>query len=245
MPRESCSVQGLLHRQAVEELFDDYAEAFEDHLVRGLEYRGPEIIAGLVSELLASRPPPPGGLGVVVDLGCGTGLCGVVVRRFAARLVGVDVSEGMLDVARAKGEDGRPGGPGRLYDELLHMDGAVGLARQEEGSVDHIVAGDMFIYVWCVEHMFRACSAALRRGGVLIFTTEKMDEGESEQGWIERESERFAHSREFITWACEANGLKVECCRDVSLRREAGTAKSDGEKLARFLPAEAFVVRKM
>ena len=32
----------------------------------------------------------------VLDAGCGTGLCGVLVAPFARRLVGVDLSDGML-----------------------------------------------------------------------------------------------------------------------------------------------------
>jgi len=35
----------------------------------------------------------------VLDAGCGTGLCGPILRPYAAGLVGVDLSEGMLKVA--------------------------------------------------------------------------------------------------------------------------------------------------
>lgn len=257
--------KALLHRQAVEELYDDYAETFEEHLVGKLDYRGPDIIAGLVERFAVLQGL--GDVSVIMDLGCGTGLCGSRVRRFTPRLVGIDVSEGMLELARAKGTDGRVGGPGQLYDELLAMDAVVGLAKQPLGSVDHIIAGDVFIYVWSVERLLQACAAALRQNGTLIFTTERMEEGECEKGWIKRESERFAHSRTFITKLCEQQGFKLEHCERVSLRREAQskaiTAKCAGDvdgvqftedaststsvpdPKARFLPTDVFVARKL
>ena len=37
----------------------------------------------------------------VLDAGCGTGLCGPLLRPYAKRLVGVDLSSGMLERARA------------------------------------------------------------------------------------------------------------------------------------------------
>jgi predicted TPR repeat methyltransferase len=38
----------------------------------------------------------------VLDAGCGTGLCGTIIAPFACRLVGVDLSEGMLAHAKDK-----------------------------------------------------------------------------------------------------------------------------------------------
>ena len=38
----------------------------------------------------------------VLDAGCGTGLCGALVAPFARRLLGVDLSEGMLAHAMEK-----------------------------------------------------------------------------------------------------------------------------------------------
>jgi SAM-dependent methyltransferase len=50
--------------------------------------------------------PAPGSL--IVDAGCGTGrFCGPLAERFAARVLGVDPSEQMLEVARKKSGSGR------------------------------------------------------------------------------------------------------------------------------------------
>jgi SAM-dependent methyltransferase len=61
---------------------------------------------------------------LVLELGCGTGLCAALFRPAAARLVGVDVSARMLERARARG----------LYDELLLGD-AVQVSSQQQQRV--------------------------------------------------------------------------------------------------------------
>ena len=45
----------------------------------------------------------------ILDAGCGTGLCGPLLKPWARRLVGVDLSGGMLEKARAL----------QLYDEHI------------------------------------------------------------------------------------------------------------------------------
>mmetsp|Transcript_75360 Transcript_75360/g.164417 ORF Transcript_75360/g.164417 Transcript_75360/m.164417 type:complete len:252 (+) Transcript_75360:78-833(+) len=226
---EHFSEQAFLHRQAVEELFDDYAENFEDHLVGGLGYRGPEVIAEILKEVYADCDRP---LGLVVDLGCGTGLCGPVLRPRSERLVGIDVSSGMLEVARTKGRDGTVGGKGELYEDLLHMDAAVGLGKQPAGTVDLISAGDMFIYVWSPDHVFQASAKALKSGGYLVLTTEHMEEGESEDGWIERESERFAHAPSYIIRVCTQCGFDLKLHKPIGVRKEHGGGKDATDYLA-------------
>ena len=45
----------------------------------------------------------------VLDAGCGTGLCGPLLAPYARRLIGVDLSEGMLALAKEK----------HVYDALI------------------------------------------------------------------------------------------------------------------------------
>ena len=65
----------------------------------------------------------------VLDLGCGTGLCGVQFRDWARTLTGVDLSPNMLAKARERG----------LYDELLQGDAVVAM-RERPGRFDLVVA---------------------------------------------------------------------------------------------------------
>ena len=80
----------------VRALFDGYADDFETHLVGTLRYRAHEHVA---QAALAD-------LGVAtsaLDLGCGTGLCGALLRAHVRRLVGIDLSTTMDDAARRRG----------------------------------------------------------------------------------------------------------------------------------------------
>ena len=96
-----------------------------------------------------------------VDLGCGTGLSGAILRPHAGRLVGVDLSGAMLEQAGKRG----------LYDELVREEIGDWLER-ERGRVDVALALDVFIYVGELARVMRALSAALVPGGLVAFTTE-------------------------------------------------------------------------
>src|SRR5882724_701396 len=76
----------------VKGLFDQYAAAFDEHLVETLEYKTPALLVDIMRELV----PSTSGLLDVLDIGCGTGLCGPLLRPWARTLVGVDLSPKML-----------------------------------------------------------------------------------------------------------------------------------------------------
>lgn len=98
-------------------LFDSYAEHFDEHLVGQLKYRTPQLLLGAI--LAAAGPDQAthctgtrsgaGGSAPhfqrCVDLGCGTGLMGDLVRPLVAPggLEGVDLSAGMVAKASQRG----------------------------------------------------------------------------------------------------------------------------------------------
>lgn len=86
----------------VKEVFDELAETFEEKLVTHLEYRVPWLLVDALkrversvfadrgidaSEAAAVAPVT----WRVADVGCGTGLCGRLLRPFVAHIVGVRV----------------------------------------------------------------------------------------------------------------------------------------------------------
>ena len=84
-------------RAYVQGLFDDYADSFDRHLVDVLGYRGHEQLVAPLAGLQA------GGFDAALDLGCGTGLCGPLLRPLVRRLEGLDLSPAMLERAAARG----------------------------------------------------------------------------------------------------------------------------------------------
>jgi len=164
-------------RRYVEGLFDDYAADFQSHLVEKLGYRGFEV---LLKPLLDTGKR----YGHVLDLGCGTGLCGPLVAPQADAIDGVDVSSAMLEQARKLG----------VYRELIHADLGEFLAATALRP-DLILAADVFVYVGDLATVFRSARRLLDPGGCLAFTVERAKEGEDIQLLP---SLRYAHSEAYV-----------------------------------------------
>lgn len=126
-------------------LFDWYAEHFDDHLQGRLKYRTPALICEQIFKL-----DPPRDL-EVLDLGCGTGLCGPLLKPLARAMTGVDLSPNMLEMARKRG----------LYDELVCSD-LIAFLAPHHARFDLVVATDVFIYVGALEAVFQATRTAVR-----------------------------------------------------------------------------------
>ncbi len=185
----------------VAKLFDKYAEDFDHHLLRQLEYRAPELIAEAIERAGVKSAAE------VIDLGCGTGLCGLKVRAMAGRMVGVDLSPKMIEKARER----------NIYDELVAGD-LMDVLRQRRGDVDLILAADVFVYVGELAGVYAAAKAALRVGGVLAFTVEKTFANEADL--VLRESRRFSHSRSYIERLTAATEMELIELSEAVLRHD-------------------------
>lgn len=194
--------------------FDTLAEAFDEHLVNRLGYDGPAKLAVLLATLGA-----PGGKLDILDLGCGTGLCAPVLKPYASRLIGVDLSARMLAKAEARG----------LYDRLDQADLLQALAAAD-GGFGMIVAFDTFPYIGALEPVFEAVAARLAPGGWFVFSTEHAD-GDS---FVLRGNGRFAHAEAYVE-ALAANRFAIASRMKGTLRREAGRAVGGGYYLLRAL----------
>ena len=164
-------------RSYVEALFDDYAADFQSHVVDKLGYRGFEV---LLKPLLDTGRRYEH----VLDLGCGTGLCGPLIAPQAGAIDGVDISAAMLEQARKLG----------VYRELIHADLGEFLAGTAL-RLDLILAADVFIYVGGLAAVFRSARRILEPGGCLAFTVELAEEGRDIQLLP---SLRYAHSEAYI-----------------------------------------------
>ncbi len=164
-------------RQYVETLFDNYAQGFDEHLVKVLHYRAPRVLAeglGSMKRRFANA----------LDLGCGTGLCGPLLRPLADRLHGVDISVTMTERAGATG----------AYDEVVQADLSDFLAATPH-RYDLVVAADVFIYVGALEAVFAGVARVMEPGGVFCFSVEASQDG---QDLALLRSLRYAHSRGYI-----------------------------------------------
>ena len=184
--------------------FDTFASSFEAKL-ESLSYRAP----ALVENAIADAGLPPDGRLAVLDAGCGTGLCGPLLRPYASRLVGVDLSAGMLDHARRK----------EVYTELVQSELTEYLAAQRQ-AFDIVVAADTLVYFGDLRPFLAAAVGALRASGLLVFTVED-SMSRIDAGFRLELHGRYSHSDEYVCRALEDVGLSPEVQR-ADLRMEAG-----------------------
>ena len=104
----------------------------------------------------------------ILDAGCGTGAClpGLRERYGKARIVALDIAEGMLRAARA-----RQGWWQRRRRPIVHVCGDVERLPLRDESVDLIFSN--LTFQWCPDlpAVFAELRRVLRPGGLLLFTT--------------------------------------------------------------------------
>jgi predicted TPR repeat methyltransferase len=90
-------VYGARSNAELRALYDDWAGRYDQDL-QAFGYSYPPPIAGLVARYVSERDEP------ILDAGAGTGIVGEVLAILGyTRITGIDLSDGMLAVARAKG----------------------------------------------------------------------------------------------------------------------------------------------
>jgi len=189
----------------VEQVFDTFAQSFDAKL-ESLHYRAPE----LVTQALRDAIGEPAASLDIVDVGCGTGLCGPLLRPSARHLAGCDLSVGMLRLAKAR----------RVYD-VLHKAELVHYLDTQPGHFDAVVSADTLCYFGDLTGAMRAASRALRPGGWLVYTVEALPD-DADTAHLLQPNGRYAHARAHLRQAIEAAGLSVQDMAGQTLRFEAG-----------------------
>lgn len=194
----------------VEQLFDDYADHFEEALLERLDYKVPEQLAELLIENAAES------FSCTIDLGCGTGLFGEQIHTRTARLEGFDLSANMLAKAGEKG----------IYDHLAQADLSLGVGEQrlfENGLAPHradlVAAADVVMYLGDLDPMFQLARKLLHPLGYFAFSAELV---EGEADYILQSSMRYAHSPNYVHDLAARHGLRVVASKKLVIRMDAG-----------------------
>ena len=133
--------------------YDEWAASYDADLA-SWSYRAPARVA----ETVVSRLPAAGS---VLDVGCGTGLVGreLRARGFGGRLLGLDLSQASLDIARQS----------EAYDSLDLADLQQPLELADD-SVDAAVCVGVMTYLPDVESVWREFARVVRAGGIVVAT---------------------------------------------------------------------------
>lgn len=190
----------------VEQLFDEYADKFESHLVTELKYSVPQQMAVLLQGIDRSDSRKWS----VLDLGCGTGLLGAEVAPLAYRLVGVDLSSKMLAKAGAL----------NLYHRLTQMDLLEMMQEEAAASYDLVAATDVFVYVGKLDALFAQARRVLSPDGLFAFSVESLEA--PVQDYRLQSTGRYAHSMQYLCQLAGQCGFDMLVSREIHVRMDQG-----------------------
>src|SRR6478752_2363467 len=204
----ACSGRDVPERASngfIETTFDSFAASFEAKLAT-LSYRAPALVAAMLEDCGIE----PSHHLDVLDAGCGTGLCGALVAPFARRLVGVDLSEGMLAHAKEKS----------VYTELIKAELSEYL-RDNNEAFDLIVSADTLVYFGDLKGVIAAFAGALRPNGLFVFTLEHAVGDSADVDYRLELHGRYSHARAYVEQLLTLSGLQSKIIQ-AELRMEAG-----------------------
>jgi predicted TPR repeat methyltransferase len=189
----------------VEKTFDGFAASFESKLAR-LSYRAPALIAAMLEDSGLEHSHRLD----VLDAGCGTGLCGALVAPFARRLVGVDLSGGMLAHAKDK----------NVYHALTKAE-LTDYLRDHSEAFDLIVSADTLVYFGDLTGIIAGFAGALHPNGLVVFTLEQAVGDSAGVDYRLELHGRYSHAWAYVERLLTFSGLQSTIVQ-AELRTEAG-----------------------
>ena len=187
----------------VTNLFDHYADKFDDHLVNSLGYDVPNKMYSLFEEL--AQPAQTENL---LDLGCGTGISGQNFHSLYSHLSGIDLSENMLAKAKEK----------NIYDALHNVD-ITDYLDIVSLRFDLVIAADVFVYIGNINKIVKSIYTRQNKNGYFIFSVEK---SLSHQTFHLRETGRYSHNTAYIESLLKENSYNIITAVNTIIRKENG-----------------------
>ena len=171
----------------------------------------------------------------VLDAGCGSGVVGALIGSKVGRLVGVDLSPGLIERARET----------NFYHELYQDDLVRFMAARPE-TYDVVTSSAVLVHFGNLDPVFEAAAETLRDQGSFIFTVfdNQDDENAVAVGSMERgyaQTGCYVHGRNYVIRSAVAHRFSVESLSQeifdhyegkprqgliVALRRNARSAKA-------------------
>lgn len=197
--------RGAAPESYVRDVFDQFADHYENSLRNDLGYRLPEQLVDFYRSMHLEQ-----GIARLLDLGCGTGLVGERFASFCRFMTGVDLSEKMVDAAREK----------NLYDSLHVSEIVSFLEYNQQPAYDLMISADVLPYLGDLAPVFSAARRCAAAGAHYLFSVEH-DGSETDRPQLLK-SGRFSHSPRYIESTAEAAGWHLRARCMVDLRKERG-----------------------
>ncbi len=205
----------------VQRIYDQWASSYDENR-DDAKHPAPALVCGA---LLASLAPVEPRSLVILDIGCGTGLCAPHLRDAAVALLGIDLSPAMIEAARKRG----------LYDDLDVADVKAFFEVGRPRELFHAaVASMMLMHLGDPTDVFQGVARALKPGG--RFACDFLESAERDLYMIDPRSLTYAQSASFMRRIAKEAGL-----REMRYERGAFEYRSTG---GRVEPGSFFVFSK-
>lgn len=188
----------------IREEFDDFADSFNERLEK-LEYTTPTKLI----DLLGRQELAPNSIARVLDAGCGTGLCGHGIARFATSIVGVDLSTKMLEQASLLG----------IYTELVENE-LVEYMSSHPATFDLVVSADTLPYFGDLGSVVAAAKRTVSPKGLFVFSVERMKPEECGEYRLQ-DSGRYCHAYSYVESCLINAGFQVMAKEETAIRSDA------------------------
>jgi predicted TPR repeat methyltransferase len=182
----------------VRTVFDSFSEHYDESLVDKLGYTVPAQLRAMLTGKDNHR------FSATLDMGCGTGLSGEAFQDLTEKLIGLDLSSKMLEVAGKKG----------LYDSLHETD-ICSFLREGKALFDLFLAADVFVYIGDLSEIFTLVKKRAAAGGIFLFSTEL-----AAQGFCLKPMGRYGHAEFYIRNLAEESGFTVLKVTATNIRKE-------------------------
>lgn len=202
----------------IENLFNSYSDKFEYELVDLLKYQTPECLLKVFTESIDIQKLPKLN---ILDLGCGTGLVAEKFAQFSKHLTGIDLAQGMLEVADKK----------NIYNNLIKSE-IIGFLEQSinENKTNYnlITISDVLVYFGKLDCLFELCAKNLEQQNnhnqhnYILFSIELLNSSDNptNKPYILNDTGRYSHSEHYINDICQKLKLKIITKKLETLRKQ-------------------------
>lgn len=187
----------------IEDYFDGLASSYTSDMVEQQHYTGHNVIADTLLPLISDSEKNF----QILDLGCGTGLCGKIIKeaKSSCILTGIDVSRKMLSEAKSLKTGDIP-----VYDYLKHTN-IVEYVATTEKKYHALVAGLSFNYLGDLTEALTHAKGILHPGAPLILTVQHSD---VDNVAFTPDMKSFCYAASYMTRTAESAGFSTIAIKD-------------------------------
>jgi len=193
----------IADKEYIKNLYDGYANSYDSHLSVTLKSQTPQLVYDKTIEYAGNNNTHK----KILDLGCGTGICGELFKPHADTLIGIDLSEKMIKQAQKK----------NIYTSL-HISDIIEHLNNNEIEFDYIVSSDVLIYIGNLLELFKAAKKSLKENGLFTFSVESTLD--TSDDYILGSTGRYQHNHQYISGIAEQCGFSILSSNEAPLRQQ-------------------------